>query len=119
MKININNFRKDFRDGGWVAYSTSLQPQNNIFGATLMASNELARRAEKASGASWSEALAGGGFLSTKKCRTDDNGKVIEATCKITTPGDTVGKNVSKAVGADFDFIVNANKKCDRRNCNN
>ncbi|MEK7590340.1 MAG: hypothetical protein AAB454_01365 [Patescibacteria group bacterium] len=105
---NINNFREDFRNGGWIAYAESWQPQNNIFGATLMAKSELNRRQESASGASWSEALAGNGFLSTKQCQKDANGKVIESTCKITTPGDVVGKAVGKAVGADFDFIVNA-----------
>jgi len=106
---NINNFREDFRNGGWIAYSESWKPQNNLFGASLMASEELELRTGKASGASWSEALAGGGFLSTKKCQKDAAGKIIESTCKITTPGDTVGKTLSKAIGADFDFIVNAN----------
>jgi len=27
---NINNFREDFRNGGWIAYSESWKPQNNL-----------------------------------------------------------------------------------------
>ncbi len=99
---NIDNFFGDFRNGGWLAYTTALQPQNNYFGATLLARAELTKRKENAQVAALNEAQSGKGFLSTKSC--DANGK----NCVITTPGDTIGNLVSKAVGSDIDYIVNA-----------
>lgn len=109
MKININKFRKDFRDGSWVAFSESWKPQNNLFGVAFMASEELELRAGKASGANWSEAMAGGGFLSTKVCKKNkETGEIDKLKCKIITPGDTIGKAAAEAVGADFNFIINA-----------
>ena len=104
---NIQEFRNDFRKGGWVAFGASWQPQNNFYGALIMALQELEIRKEAAAFAAQNEAQAGGGFLSTKKCDIDPvTGK--EVRCKVTTPGSAVGGVVTKALGADFDFIVNA-----------
>ena len=130
---NIEDFANDFQAGGWLAYSESWNPQNNYFGLVIMASAELEDQQSKASGAIWSEAIAGAGFLSTKKCvraKTDEGDPTITAEemeetreaidskkevparlCaeyEITTPGKTVGDAVAKAVGADIDFLVNA-----------
>ena len=136
---NVEDFATDFHSGGWLAYSESWEPQNNYFGLVIMASAELEDQQSKASGAIWSEAVAGAGFLSTKKCaelkspgelnddydlirRRNELNRLVEegkATidnlspelCKryeITTPGKTVGDAVAKAVGADIDFLVNA-----------
>src|SRR3989344_4583999 len=105
---NIQEFRNDFRKGGWIAFGASWQPQNNFYGALIMALQELEIRKEAAAFAAQNEAQAGGGFLSTKKCDIDPvTGK--EVRCKVTTPGSAVGGVVIKALGADFDFIVTAN----------
>jgi hypothetical protein len=104
---NIENFYADFRNGSWIAYTGSLEPQNNYFGALSMASSELEYRKARAEAAALNEATAGGGFLSTKKC--DVNGK----NCVITTPGDTIGSLVSKAVGTEFDYILSAEQLSD------
>lgn len=105
---NIEAFYEDFRNGGWIAYGTSWRVENNFFGALAMASKELGIKQESAAFAAFSEAFSGGGFLSSKKCQKDANGNDIPDTCVITTPGSTVSNLVSKAVGSDFDFIVNA-----------
>lgn len=94
---NIQSFYDDFRNGGWIAYNESWQPQNNYYGSVLMAWQERDNRSERAQAAAQSEAVAGGGFLSVK----DENGR-------ITTPGSVVGSLVNKAVGSDIDYIVNA-----------
>ena len=101
---NIDNFFLDFRNGGWIAYTTSLQPRNNFFGAVLLAEADLDRRRGNAEIAAQNEAIAGAGFLSTKKC--DDNGK----NCVLTTPGSTIGGLAVKALGSEIDYIVNADQ---------
>lgn len=104
---NINNFYRDFRNGGWIAFGTGFQPQNNYFGALIMAAQTQSLKAERAALSAYSEAQAGSGFLSTKKCDIDPaTGK--EVNCVVVTPGSTVAGLVTKAVGSDFDFIVNA-----------
>lgn len=105
---NINNFVDDFNNGGWIAYNTAWQPQNNFFGLVLMGWNEKHKRIAAALEQNVNEALAGSGFLNQKKCEKDANGKDIPGTCKTVTPGTVVGETVKQAVGADFDFIVNA-----------
>ncbi len=105
---NINGFYANFRNGGWIAYSSAWEPQNNFAGASLIVDAEVARRREKAESSAYAEAQAGHGFLSTKKCDKDKNGKDIASTCVITTPGDTIGNLVSKAVGSDIDYILSA-----------
>lgn len=96
---NVQDFYNDFRNGGWLAYGTSWQPQNNFFGALLEVSKELNLRKEAAVLAGLNEAAAGGGFLSWK----DEAGN-------IHTPGSTAKDLVSKAVGTDIDFILSADE---------
>jgi len=124
---NIKDFVNDFRKGGWIAYSESFKPQNNYFGAVLMSVAELEDRKISAAGAAWSEGIAGGGFLSVKKCKRPLPAGVIEesgaigqgasssacAEWEITTPGRTVGDAVARAVGSDIDYIVNADELSD------
>ena len=105
---NINNFIDDFRSGGWIAYNTAWQPQNNFFGLVLLGWNERSKRVAAALEQDVNEAIAGSGFLNQKKCEKDANGKDIPGTCKTVTPGTVVGETVKQAIGADFDFIVNA-----------
>ncbi|MBI2024513.1 MAG: hypothetical protein HYT03_00260 [Candidatus Harrisonbacteria bacterium] len=125
---NIQAFYDDFRNGGWIAYGTSWQPQNNYFGALLMALQEKEIRTAAATFAAYSEAQTSDGYLSVKKCITtkvpqndEEIGRIQEAAAagkdvppdlclefETVTPGSTVKSLVSKAVGSDFDFIVNA-----------
>ncbi len=105
---NINGFYANFRNGGWIAYSSAWEPQNNFAGASLIVDAEVSRRREKAQASAYADAQAGKGFLSTKKCQKDANGKDIASTCVITTPGDTIGSLVAKAVGTDIDYVLNA-----------
>ncbi len=102
ITANIQDFAKDFSHGGWIAYNELWYPQNNYYGATLMAWDEATQEAAKAQTAAQSEAIAGQGFLSFKKC--DANG-----VCRITTPGGLVGEAAKSAlINLPANAIVNA-----------
>ena len=105
---NIEDFYEDFSNGGWIAYSQSWASKNNYFGSVLMAMAELDNKEADAQLAAQNEGLSSGGFLGTKVCAKDANGKDIPGTCKITTPGQTIGATLAKAIGSDIDYIVNA-----------
>ena len=102
---NIEDFYNNFSKGGWIAYSAMLEPQNNYFGTVLLAQNEIALRVAESQRAAENEARAGKGFLSVEKCASDGAGG---EKCYITTPGNIVGEMISKGVGSDLDYILNA-----------
>ena len=123
---NIENFYNDFGNGGWAAYQRMLQPQNNFYGAYLMGFERFINLQGQSVAAAQLEAQVGGGFLSTKQCQEaygpwpqggappdldrDGTPGDIARTCKITTPGSTIGALASKAVGSDIDYILRADE---------
>lgn len=126
---NIENFYTDFSNGGWLAYDRMWEPQNNYFGAYMMASDEALIRAMERRNAALNEAVASKGFLGVKQCISynnagvydcvmntcpDDNSACLEqckrAACtsyEIVTPGDAVGTAVGKAITSDADWAAN------------
>ena len=121
---NIQNFYDDFRNGGWLAYSATVQPQNNIYGALYLSwDRELANIARDVEAAE-NEAISSGGFLSQKECEEeygpwpaggappDLDGDGAEGDdpnrCTIITPGDAVGALASKAIAADIEYLIEA-----------
>lgn len=105
---NIENFKDDFRDGGWIAYGESWKIQNNFVGSYIEASKQKGFREQAAAVAALNEAVSGKGFTSAKKCKQDAKGKDIQSTCKVVTPGSTLGDLTSKSLGSDIDFLLNA-----------
>lgn len=101
---NIENFYNDFRNGGWIAFAESWQPQNNYYGSVLLALQERDRRIAQEGLTGAIKSLANQGFLSTESCQIF-NGRV---NCHITTPGPQVAALLSKAMGTDIDYIVNS-----------
>ncbi len=65
---NIDDFMDDFNNGGWVAYNEIWKPQNNIYGAYIIAKDELLNRGDKKLKATETEIQSGRGFLSIKRC---------------------------------------------------
>jgi len=134
--VNIDEFLKDFRKGNWVAWQEMvLRPQNNVYGAYLMAWDQYEIEKSAAAKAAAAEAQAGKGFLDVKRCIANDqaalskctadcyslfpdlaqrdscNANCFEQTCakyETVTPGAVVGDLAAKAVGSDIDYIVNA-----------
>lgn len=89
---NINAFFNDFTNGDWIAYRELWAPQNNFYGATLLAMDETSRKEAEARAAAQAEGIAGQGFLSFKKC--DSNGK----NCRIVTPGRFVSEAATESL---------------------
>ena len=98
---NIVNFYEDFRHGGFIAYREIWQPQNNFYGALLMAMNEKNKRIFANIYAATQEAAAGSGYLGIRKC--DATGRF----CYIQTPGTQVGALLAKAYGSKIDWLIN------------
>lgn len=96
---NIQSFYNDFRNGGWIAYQESWQPQNNVFGLALLAVDEAAKREDAAKTAAQNENIAGGGFLSQKNCVTVTlpSGQTTEK-CTITSPGSFIGNAAAESL---------------------
>ncbi len=133
---NILGFYEDFRRGGFIAYREVWQPQNNFYGALLMAMDEKQRRIADNLRASTNEAVAGGGFLGTKECfprpgkgppretfekleageqkflknfyTQDARRNPLDYNCFVTTPGTTVGAAVATALEGHQNLIISA-----------
>ncbi len=113
---NVENFYNDFAQGGWLAYSEALQPQNNIYGAYILAEEEKDNRAATAADAAAKEVQAGGGFLSQKKClfwsatyrHQGADGKITDQV--VTEPDD--GKNKPPTEAAGFPEAGRLDWKC-------
>lgn len=65
---NIDNFRNDFRAGNWVAFNETWRPQNNYYGAILVAGDELISKTLDSEQAAQTSAAAGQGFTPTERC---------------------------------------------------
>ncbi len=119
---NVQSFYNDFDNGGWLAYQTLWEPQNNIYGAFLLTQDELDRRISQAQYNAESQAKAGNGFLGGQSCSEDPlnpngpdldgdkKGGDIPSTCQITTPGRIVGDLASKAFTSNIDFLLTADE---------
>lgn len=116
---NVESFYADFDNGGWAAYNASWQVENNPISVLIITESAKYQTIAAAQKNAEIEALTGRGFLSAKICFEDpkstgpdlDGDKVkgdVASTCRITTPGSTIGDLVGKAVGSDIDYIVNA-----------
>ena len=64
----LEDFSQDFSKGGWPAWLTVIQPQNNVYGASLLVREELWRRQAETQTNRQQELGFGRGFLSWKKC---------------------------------------------------
>lgn len=115
---NIQNFYDDFRNGGWIAFDSSLQMNNNYFGALWYAWDERNNRIADALFAKDREVITGKGFLSTKRCYDKNTGYVYDnkhegeegVVCEIVTPGDTIGSIVSDAIyGSSIGWLLSSN----------
>lgn len=116
---NIEGFYEDFDVGGLAAYEASWAVENNPLAVSIITESIKYQTILEANSTAKLEATTGGGYLSTKTCFENpdsdgpdlDGDKVkgdVASTCRITTPGATIGDLVGKAVGADIDYIVNA-----------
>jgi len=66
---NFDSFTQNFNNGGWQAWLTVAENQNNPYGLYLTAFDEKMKREARAGEAARDETQASGGFLSDKVCR--------------------------------------------------
>ncbi|MST04311.1 MAG: hypothetical protein EXS49_01965 [Candidatus Pacebacteria bacterium] len=116
---NIENFQNDFRDGGWILFDRSYEPQNNFYTLLIMANIEKNSRIAQATSKALNAVNQASGYLSTEDCEEDPSSNApdqdgdgkkgdIASRCVVTTPGKHLGELTSKAIGSDIDFIINA-----------
>jgi len=76
---NIDDFYNDFSKGGWAGWIELTKPQNNFYGAFLLAEKKKIEEIEKAKAEAEADALMGRGALSMKDCKWyDKNGNLME-----------------------------------------
>ncbi len=95
---NINNFYVDFSVGGWDGYLLSLEPQNNFYGAMLLANDKLVTEIKKSQDTAQKEASAGKGFLGVKKCKAGTIKKDLQETGYTYKKGDKLNKDDKKGM---------------------
>jgi len=122
---NMDDFiNGDFSQGGWAGWiELTTVPQNNPYGAYLMASAELDRRISSTQAEEMKLLDWGNGFLSYKKCEegqqptTPGGGPGAPVNCKIVTPGSVIESQLANVLGSgvrqleladEFNEIVNA-----------
>lgn len=123
---NIQDFYNDFNNGSWIAYTTALQPKNNILGALELTSDIAAVDSLLKREAAKSEVAAAQSYIGQKICSkwewrtvtptsTDQNGTPPLPTKQMhcleyntTTPGSTIGNTLNQALLAPVSRIVNA-----------
>ncbi len=63
---NVDNFYRDFRQGGWIGYQEILKPQNNYYGASLAVIDEAMKQQAAAQAAALQAQT--NGYTSVKQC---------------------------------------------------
>lgn len=68
---NVDQFRNNFENGGWIAYGQLLKPQNNFFGSFVQLNSAQFSASAQARESAQSEGASGGGFKSAKECKPE------------------------------------------------
>jgi len=68
---NLQDYANSFRNGGWLAYGSLLQPQNNFFGAYIDLSDQQLFAGAAAAEAAKNEAVSASGYKSQKQCQSE------------------------------------------------
>jgi hypothetical protein len=104
----------DFSQGGWPAFiAMTTEPQNNIYGAYMVAQSDLAAQIAKRQNDIHVDLALGSGFLSSKKCKdvpideynssggeitSNSKGETVYRNCTVSTPGSVISDRLSKSL---------------------
>lgn len=69
---NIRAFYDDFRAGGWAGFLSSVLPENNVFGAVILANEQIARQSQASAEAASQNAAANQGYKGMERCVSYD-----------------------------------------------
>ena len=121
---NINAFYDNFSSGGWIAYSSSQQLQNNFYGSFFLTAVEMEIKLDEA--ASNAEKItSGASYIGTQSCQENPNNVYapdidgdqtsgdIPSTCIQTVPGETIGSQVANALQLETDALMGAEDVAD------
>lgn len=109
---NLENFYTDFSNGGWAAWFSTIEPQNNPYGLHLLSLEEKERRELEVTFDIRHNFLAGLGFIGLKKCAPGAElneshpqnpfpGKKYCTKTITVTPGKVVEDQLVESLGAD------------------
>ncbi|MBU1957195.1 hypothetical protein KJ680_02205, partial [bacterium] len=109
---NWDEFMYDFTNGGWDRWlNVTTQPQNNPYGAYLMAYDELQARRLAAQEKKKTEVSWGSGFVSLQECSGDINqDKMCDTQCGHLEDSDDCFNNCMAIVG--WDDKLSSAEKC-------
>ena len=128
IENNLTNFYEDFNSGGWKAWASISENQNNFYGTYLFAMDQKLGVQSAARQASQNEAISSAGFLGDKVCLAGYyvGGNTIALPNPLTsdelaesfnctkwenrTPGKILADTTSKVVGLDIDWLVSADE---------
>ncbi|HEY4521673.1 MAG TPA: hypothetical protein VJH05_00855 [Candidatus Paceibacterota bacterium] len=109
---NVENFYKDFKQGGWERwFQITLLPQNNFYGSYYLLREEQLARESGAIESKKTEALAGGGFLGVETCisqiEIDDPSsstgkKPLCLNWRTTSPGTLIQDQLEEVFSSDI-----------------
>ena len=85
---NMNAFANDFNEGGWTAWISTVQPQNNAFGSYFLATDERYSRMLAAQQNARDDANQSRGFLSQYQCDFKDDADFGVDENNVDIPGD-------------------------------
>ena len=124
-------FAGDFSQGGWNTWFKATQePQNNPYGAYLLAQEEADRRVAAGVSEKQTEIEVGRGFQNKEVCEDVETGTkkeyiyspvdgsiisvvdvpVTETRCRTVTPGSVIQESLQKVLGSGVDRIVQADE---------
>ncbi|MDP3779414.1 MAG: hypothetical protein Q8R30_05230 [bacterium] len=113
---NVDNFYKDFNNGGWPAFvAISNNPQNNFYGATMMAQLNLQAAKGSAAAAFQQKLQDSGGFLGVQLKKKSEVCEPppeagLDPVCYTklisTTPGKLISESLDQSLNkAGFNFL--------------
>ncbi|MBX4190252.1 hypothetical protein KW791_03100, partial [Candidatus Parcubacteria bacterium] len=106
--FKADKYQEDFaNNGGWDAWNRLLETQNNPYGSSLSALDELNRQRSLEEQSALSDAEAGGGFMSrTKPCVARGGGVRCIVQGLNITPGDTLANAVKATFNEDLGSLA-------------
>ena len=105
---NVQDFEVNFQAGGWGAFNTLLEPNNNIIGMYLQTLDEADRRQVDSFLKASYEITTGRGLLAQKICDKTPEGR--EVNCKIKTPGTVVADSLKDVISDQQTRLVIADE---------
>ena len=111
-EAGVNNFKGDFKEGGWGAYLELLNPNNTELGVTSIIRSELDKETNKKVDQTIANIQTPLKFLDKTKCLeyklNETTGEQVCVRETILTPGDQVAEKVNTAITKDEKQAQNA-----------